>query len=195
MYSLDVLLFLFGTSLLFHVQFKLCLPNLHTGFSRGRSGGLIFPSPSEFSTVYCDPHSWRLWHNQQRRNRCFFWNSLAFSMIQQILAIWSLVSLPFLKPAWKSGSSWFTCCWSLAWRILNITLLNVLVVIPTFFCLILSMWDECNCAVVTAFFAIAFLRDWNENWPFLVLWPLLNFPNLLAYWVQHFHSIIIQNLK
>ena len=28
----------------------------------------------------------------------FFWNSLAFSMIQQMLAIWSLVPLPFLKP-------------------------------------------------------------------------------------------------
>ena len=26
------------------------------GFSRGRSGGLVFPSLSEFSTVYCDPH-------------------------------------------------------------------------------------------------------------------------------------------
>ena len=32
--------------------------------------------------------------------------------------------------------------------------------------------------------------DWNENWPFPVLWPLLSFPNLLAYWVQHFNSII-----
>ena len=29
-----------------------------------------------------------------------------------------------------------------------------------------SMWDECNCAVVWAFFDIAFLWDWNENWPF-----------------------------
>ena len=53
----------------------------------------------------------------------FFWNSLAFSMIQQMLAIWSLVPLPFLKPAWTSGSSWFTYCWSLALRILSITLL------------------------------------------------------------------------
>ena len=44
-----------------------------------------------------------------------------------------------------------------------------------------SMWDECNCAVVWAFFAIAFLWDWNENWPFPVLWPLLSFQNLLAY--------------
>ena len=53
-----------------------------------------------------------------------------------------------------------------------------------------SVWDECNCAVVWALFGIAFLWDWNENWPFPVLWPLLSFPNLLTYWVQHFHSII-----
>ena len=53
-----------------------------------------------------------------------------------------------------------------------------------------SIWDECNCAVVWAFFGIAFLWDWNENWRFPVLWPLLSFPNLLAYWVQHFNSII-----
>ena len=46
-----------------------------------------------------------------------------FSMIQQMLAIWSLVPLPFLKPAWTSGSSRFTYYWSLAWRILSITLL------------------------------------------------------------------------
>ena len=53
----------------------------------------------------------------------FFWNSLAFSMIQWMLAIWPLIPLPFLNPAWTSGSSWFTYCWSLAWKILSITLL------------------------------------------------------------------------
>ena len=53
-----------------------------------------------------------------------------------------------------------------------------------------NVWDDCNCVVVWAFFGIAFLWDWNENWPFPVLWPLLSFPTLLAYWVQHFHSII-----
>ena len=58
-----------------------------------------------------------------------------------------------------------------------------------------SMWDECNCAVLWAFFGIAFLWDWNENWLFPFLWPVLNFPNLLAYWVQHFHIIIFQDLK
>ena len=98
------------------------LPDLHAGFSRGRSGGLIFVSLSEFSTVYCDPHSQRLWHSQWSR-KIFFWNSLAFSMIQQMLAIWSLLPLPFLNPAWTSGSSQFMYFWSLAWRILSITLL------------------------------------------------------------------------
>ena len=29
-----------------------------------------------------------------------FWNSLAFSMIRWMLAIWSLAPLPFLNPAW-----------------------------------------------------------------------------------------------
>ena len=30
----------------------------------GQVVGLVFPSLSEFSTVYCDPHSQRLWHSQ-----------------------------------------------------------------------------------------------------------------------------------
>ena len=42
---------------------------------------------------------------------CFF---------QWMLAIWSLVPLSFLKPAWTSESSQFTYCWSLAWIILEV---------------------------------------------------------------------------
>ena len=53
----------------------------------------------------------------------FFWNSLAFSIIKRMLAIWSLVLLSFLNSAWKSGMSQFKYCWSLSWTILNITLL------------------------------------------------------------------------
>ena len=166
-------------------------------------------------------------------------------MIQWMLAIWSLVPLPFLKPAWTSGSSQFTYCWSLAWRILSITLLvcaaaaaaaKLLQSCPTlcdptdssppgspvpgilqarileWVAIAFSnawkwkvnvkalsrvrlsvtpwtaafqappsmgfsrqeywsgvplpcVWDECNCAVAWAFFGIAFLRYWNENWP------------------------------
>ena len=50
-YSLDILLVLFGASLLFHVQFSLLFLDLHTGFSGGRSGGLVFPCLSEFSSL------------------------------------------------------------------------------------------------------------------------------------------------
>ena len=83
----------------------------------------------------------------------FFWNSLAFSVIQQMLAIWSLVPLPFLNPAWTSGCSRFTHCCRLAWRILSFTLLT------------------CEmCAIVWLFVhSLALpnsLWDWNENWLF-----------------------------
>ena len=46
-----------------------------------------------------------------------------------------------------------------------------------------SMWDKCHSVVVWAFFGIAFLWDWDENWSFPILWPLLSFPNFLAYWM------------
>ena len=145
----------------------------NTDFSGGRSGGLVLPSLSEFSTIHCDPHSQRLWHSQESRNKMFFWNSVAFLMIQWMLAIWSLVPLPFLKPVWTSRSPRFTYCWNLALR-------------NNFEHYFTSVWDECSCAVVWAFFGIAFLWDCNENWPFPVLWPLLSLAYLLAYLVQYF---------
>ena len=40
-------------------------------------------------------------------------------MIQRMLAIWSLVPLPFLNLACTSGSSWFMYCWSLTWWIFS----------------------------------------------------------------------------
>ena len=52
-----------------------------------------------------------------------FLEFFCFSMIQWMLAIWSLVCLPFLNKAWTSGSSQFRYSWNLAWRILSITLL------------------------------------------------------------------------
>ena len=174
-HSLDILLFLFGTSLLFHVQFKLLLPDLYTGFSRGRSGGLVFPSLWELSTVYCDPHSQRLGIVNKAEIdvflelSCFFHDpadvgnliSGSFTFSKTSLNVWKFTVHILLKPGFKNFEHYFT-----------------------------SVWDECNCVVVWAFFGINFLWDWNKNWPFPVLWPLLCFPNVLAYLVQHFHSII-----
>ena len=102
----------------------------------------------------------------------FFGNSLAFfydpgdfgnlisgssAFSKSSLCIWKFLVHILLKPSLKDFEHYFS-----------------------------SMWNECNCAAVWTFFGIALLWDWNDNWPFPVLWPLLNFPNLLAcYWVQH----------
>ena len=111
----------------------------------------------------------------------FFWNSLAFQWFNGCwqFALWFLclfyIQLEYLEVFSScSVEDWFGEFWALLWA---------------------SMWDECNSMVVWTFFGIAFLFNWNKNWSFPVLWPLLSFPNLLAYWVQHFHSIIFQDLK
>ena len=38
-----------------------------------------------------------------------------------------------------------------------------------------SLWDERNCRIVSTFFGIDLLWDWNENWSFPSLWPLTEF--------------------
>ena len=59
------------------------LPDLHTGFSRGRSGGLVFPSLSEFSTVVSHTVKGFGIVNKAEINVSFFWNSLAFLTISE----------------------------------------------------------------------------------------------------------------
>ena len=82
-----------------------------------------------------------------------------------------------------SGSSAFSKSSLYVWKFLIYRLLKPS--LENFEHYLTSMWNELNCVVVWTFFGIALLWDWNENWSFPVLWPLLNFPNLLAYWVQH----------
>ena len=84
-----------------------------------------------------------------------------------------------------SGSSAFSKSSLNIWKVLVRVLLNPC--FENFEHYFASVWNENNCAKVWAFFGTAFLWDWNENWPFPVLWLLLSF---LAYWVQHFKRII-----
>ena len=73
---------------------------------------------SEFSSLLWSTQSKALAYSMRQMS---FWNSIAFSMIQQLLAIWSLVPLPFLNSACTYRISQFTYCWNLAWRVLSIT--------------------------------------------------------------------------
>ena len=102
-------------------------------------------------------------------NSCFFNDPMdvgnltsgSSAFSKSSLNIWKFMVIVLLKPGLKNFEHYFT-----------------------------RVWDECNCVIVWTFFHIAFLWDWNENWPFLLLWSLMSSPNLLTYWVQHFHTII-----
>ena len=86
-------------------------------------------------------------------------------MIQQTLAIWSLVPLPFLNLAWTSGSSQFTYCWSLAWRILSMILLA---------CETSAIVQYFEHSVALPFFGIGMKTDLFQScghcWVFQICW-------------------------
>ena len=96
----------------------------------------------------------------------FFWNSPAFSMIQQVLAIWSLVPPSFLNPAWTS-----------IWKFTVHVLLQP--GLENFEHYFASVWDEWNCVVVWAFFGIAsfeigmkthLFQSCGHCWVFQICW-------------------------
>ena len=97
------------------------LPDLHIGFSRGMSDGLVFPSLSEFSTVYCDPHKVFGIVNKAEIDvslelSCFFHDpadvsnlisgSSAFSKTS--LNIWKFTVHVLLKPGLENFKHYFT---------------------------------------------------------------------------------------
>ena len=101
---------------------SLLLPDLPIGFSRGRSGGLVFPSLSEFSTVYCDPQSQRLWHSQKAEIdvflelSCFFDDPVDVGNVMSGSSAFSKTSLNMrkftvhvlLKPGLENFEHYFT---------------------------------------------------------------------------------------
>ena len=56
-----------------------------------------------------------------------------------------------------------------------------------------SVWDECNCVVFRAFFSLPLGLEWKLTFSSSV--ATAEFSSLLACWVQHFPSIVFQDLK
>ena len=83
----------------------------------------------------------------------FFWKSLAFYD-------------PTDAGNLISGSSAFSKTSLNIWKVMVHILLKF--GLENFEHYFTRMWDKWKCAVVWAFFGIAFLWDWNENWPFPV---------------------------
>ena len=84
-----------------------------------------------------------------------------------MLAIWSLVPLPFLNPAWTSGSSQFMYYWSLAWRILSITLIA---------CEMSAIVQSFEHSLALPFFGIGMKTDLFQScghcWVFQICWHI-----------------------
>ena len=135
-------------------------------FLRGRSAALVFPSLSEFSTVYCDPHSQRFWHSQKAEIdvslelSCFFHNPLDVGILisgssafsKTSLSIWTFTVHILLKPDLENCEHYFT-----------------------------SMWDEYSRAVVWAFLALPFFwigmktdifQSCGHCWVFQICWQI-----------------------
>ena len=101
------------------------LLDLHTDFSGGRSGGLVFPSLSEFSTVCCDPHKDFGVVNKAEVDvflelSCFFddptdvgnliFGSSAFP--KSSLNIWNFTLHILLKPGLENFEHYFARMWN-----------------------------------------------------------------------------------
>ena len=135
----------------------------HTDFSGGRSGALVFPSLEEFSRVCCDPHI-KGFDIVNKAEVDVFWNSCFFDDPADVGNLIS-GSSAFSKSSFNIGNF-----------MVHVLLKPGLENFEHYF---ISMWDECNCAVVWTFFGIAFLWDWNENdlfqscgycWVFQISW-------------------------
>ena len=138
-YSLNILLFLFGTRVLFHVQFELLLTDLHTRFSRGRSSGLVYSHLFQNFPQFIVIHTVKGFGIVNKAEIdvflepfCFLddpanvGNLISSAFSKTNLNIWKFMVHILLKPGLENVEHYFT-----------------------------SMWDECNCAVVWAFFGIA----------------------------------------
>ena len=172
-YSFDILLFLFGTSLLFHVRFCYFLTCIQISQKAGQV----------------------VWYSHLLKNFPQFvviHTIKGFGIVNKVVDIFLELYCFFDDPTDVGNLTSFSSAFSKPslniWEFTVHVLLNP--GLENFEPYFASMLDECNCVVVWTFFGIAFLWEWNENWPFPVLCPLLGFPNLLAYWVQDFHSII-----
>ena len=109
-----------------------------------------------------DPYSQRFlcsrWNKIFLKSPCFFYNpanvgnliSSSSSFSKPSLDIWNFLIHIILKPRIQDFKH-------------NLT----------------STGDECNCPMISTFFGAALLGNWDEDWPFPVLWPLLGLPDLL----------------
>ena len=171
-YSLDVILSQFGTSLLFPCPVLTVVSAYRFHRGQVRCSGIpislrifqfvVIHTVKGFSMVI------------EGKVKMVSWNSFAFSMIQQMLAIWSLVSLPFLNPACTSGSFQFMSIEASLGEFWALPSCHV-------------RWVQLCSSLNILWHCLSLGLEWKLTFTS----PVATFesPNLLTYWVQHFNSI------
>ena len=84
-----------------------------------------------------------------------------------LVQFWTVIPLPFINPAFTSGSSRFTSYWSLAWRILTTTLLAHVMSTTV---------QQFEHSLALSFFGIGIKIDlfqsWGHCWVFQICWHI-----------------------
>ena len=170
-YSLDIRLSQFGTTLLFHVWFCCLLIAYRFLRSQVRWSGIpISLRIFQFVVIH---------------------TIKGFGVVDDFLELSCFFDDPTDVANSISGSSAFSKSSLNMWKfMIHILLKPNLENFEHYFA---RVWDECNCAVVWAFFGIAFLWDWNENWPFPVLCPLFSLPNFWELTVAQIMNSLLPN--
>ena len=122
--------------------------------------------------VCCDPHSQRLWHSQKAEIDVFLELSCFFDD-SKMLAIGSLVPLPFLNPAWTSESSrtveaWLGEFWALLCKHVR--------------------WVQLCGSLIILWHCLSLELEWKLIFSSPV--ATAEFSKFAGIWMQHFHSII-----
>ena len=146
-YSLEVLLSQFGTSLLFH--FPLLLDHIHVYQEAGKVVWYshLFKNFTQFVVIHTD--------------KCF--SVVNEAKVDAFLEFSCFFYDPTDVVSLISGSSAFSKSKFNIWKFLVHILLTPS--LENFEHHFAGMWNERNYAVIWTFFGIAFLWNWNENWP------------------------------
>ena len=173
-----ILLSRFGTSLLFHIEFCYFLTCIHISQQAGQVVWYshLFKNFPQFAVI----HTVKVFGIVNKAEVDVFLE-LSYSFDDPVdVGNLNSGSSAFSKSSLNIKNFMLMYCWSLAWRFWALPWKHV-------------RWVQL-CGTLSILWHWLFFDIWIKI-PFLVLWPLLSFPDLLPYWVQPFYSIIFLVLK
>ena len=205
-YSLNVFHFLFRASLLFHIKRQVRWSGITISFIivlslfwyTVKGFGIVNKAEIDvFLELSCFFHDPADIGNLISWSSAFSFSFFASAFSKISLNIWKFTVNILLKPGLQNFEHYFTSVWDdcnyvVVWTFFGIALATHSSTLPW-----KIPWTEepgrlqsMELQRVGHDWKTSLVQDWNENWPFTVLWPLLSFPDLLAYWHLSQHYLL-----